>query len=85
MERRITLETPSGRRYDLTPRTRCEKIRSALAIAAAFAASAVLWVILLWPVIQWLRHAVGYTRSLSFSCSGGFSGEFGSDYVHILS
>jgi hypothetical protein len=57
MERRITLETPAGRRYDLTPSTRREKIRSAIAIAAAFAASAVLWVILLWPVVQWLRNA----------------------------
>jgi hypothetical protein len=59
MDRRITLETPSGRRYDLTPRTRRERLRGALAIAAVFAASAVLWVILLWPVIQWLRHVMG--------------------------
>jgi hypothetical protein len=59
MDRRITLETPSGRRFDLTPRTRREKVRSTLAIAATSAASTVLWVILLWPVIQWLRHALG--------------------------
>ena len=59
MDRRITVETPTGRRYDLTPRTRRERLRGALSIAAAFVASGVLWVILLWPVIQWLRHVVG--------------------------
>ena len=59
MSRRITLETTSGRRYDSTPRTRRERIGRSLSIAAAFAASAALWVILLWPLIQWLRRAVG--------------------------
>jgi hypothetical protein len=28
MDRRITLETPSGRRYDLTPRTRRERVKT---------------------------------------------------------
>jgi hypothetical protein len=59
MSRRITLETPSGRRYDSTPPTRRERIGRSLSIAAAFVASAALWVILLWPLIQWLRRAVG--------------------------
>jgi hypothetical protein len=58
MNHRITLQTPSRRRYDLTPRTRRERLWGAMAIAAAFAASAVLWVILLWPVIQWLSRVV---------------------------
>jgi hypothetical protein len=48
MVRRITIETPSGRRHD-SPRTKRERIRRALSIVAVFAASALLWVILLWP------------------------------------
>jgi hypothetical protein len=28
MDRRITLETPSGRRYGLTPRTRRERVKT---------------------------------------------------------
>ena len=43
----------------LTPRTRRERLRGALSIAAVSATSAVLRVILLWPVIQWLRRVVG--------------------------
>lgn len=52
MERRITLIAPSGRRFDLTPRTPRDRIMNGLSVSAALLASAVLWALLLWPLVR---------------------------------
>ena len=48
----ITLIEPNGRRLDLTPRGRLERVRRALSTALAISASLLLWALLIWVLLR---------------------------------
>jgi hypothetical protein len=49
--RRVTLFEPNGRRVDLTPRTRRQRIASALSITLALIVSLALWALVVWSLL----------------------------------
>ncbi len=53
--RRVALFEPNGRRLDLTPRTRRERLVGALSLTLALIVSLALWALVFWPL--WPRLA----------------------------